>query len=101
MWSVFNYDTQLYDYYEGGRPKGTHATSPPKGIGRSALGATPEQAAWRLPPNAVKVGSGVMPKGRIASSRAGIGLGDIDIASGGKLAVAIGIAYLAWKAGTK
>lgn len=97
MWSVWNYDRQEYDYYEGGRPKGTHASSPPKTVGRSALGATPEQAAWKLPLGAKHVGSGSMPRGRIASSSAGVGMGDTDLGDVGKLAAIVGGAWLAWK----
>lgn len=101
-YSVYNYDTRQYDYYEGSGPSGTHAGSPPKTFMKSALGATPEQAAWKLPPNAVKVGSGAMPEGRIASRASALsGLGSIDVGTGGKIALALGIAYVAWKAGTK
>jgi hypothetical protein len=98
---VYRYDDRIYDYYQGSGPKGTHASSPPKTFGKSALGATPEQAAWKLPSDAVKIGSGAMPKGRIASSSTGMGLGDIDLSTGGKLVAALGIAYLAWKAAKK
>ena len=101
VYSVYDYDRKVYDYYQGSGPKGTHASSPPKTYGKSALGATPEQAAWKLPPDAVKVGTGMMPKGRIASSSSGLGLGEYDLATGAKLAAALGIAYLAWKAAKK
>lgn len=101
IYSVYDYDRKVYDYYQGSGPKGTHATSPPKTYGKSALGATPEQAAWKLPADAVKVGTGAMPKGRIASSSAGMGLGGVDLETGAKLAAALGIAYLAWKAAKK
>jgi hypothetical protein len=102
VYSVYDYDRQVYDYFEGSGPKGTHASSPPKTtFGKSALGATPEQAAWKLPADAHKIGSGILPRGRIASRNAGAALGSVDLATGGKIAIAFAIAYAAWKAGTK
>lgn len=78
LFSVYNYNTKVYDYYEGRGPGGTHAGTPPVSGGH-ALGATPEQAAWRVPPGAVKIGSGPLPRGRIAT-RGGVaalsGMGD-------------------------
>jgi hypothetical protein len=97
-YSVYDWNRQVYDYYQGSGPKGTHAGSPPKAYFKSALGATPEQAAWKLPGDAVKVGSGVLPRGRIASTGAGSALGGVDLATGGKIAIALAIAYAAWKA---
>lgn len=101
VYSIYDYDRQLYDYYQGSGPKGTHAGSPPKTYGKSALGATPEQAAWKLPADATKIGSGILPKGRIASRGAASSLGGVDLGTGGKIAIALAIAYCAWKAGTK
>lgn len=98
VYSIYDYDRQVYDYYTGSGPKGTHASSPPKTYLKSALGATPEQAAWRLPADAVKVGTGILPRGRIASTGASAGLGGVDLATGGKIAIALAIAYAAWKA---
>lgn len=99
--SVYNYDTHLYDYYENRRGGGTHAGSPPKSLVKSSLGATPEQAAWKLPVDAVKVGSGQMPIGRVASNGSPVAMSGYDLSSGAKIAVALGIAYLAYKAGTR
>ncbi len=93
MYSVFNYDTRSYDYYEGPGPGGTHAGSPdvPR---RKGMGATPEQAAWRVPASATKVGSGVLPKGKIAA------LGAVDAPDGFELrtlALPIAAAVVLWR----
>jgi hypothetical protein len=100
-YSVWNTDTRQYDYYRGPGPGGTHAGSP-KVRARNALGASPEQAAWPLPSSAMLVGSGPMPKGRIASKRstapiealAGLAGIDLDPLSIGIVAV---LAYIAWR----
>jgi hypothetical protein len=93
-YSVYNYDTKVYDYFEGRGHAGTHATPPRIPRPLSDLGASPEQAAWPLPIGARKVGSGELPQGSIAS----MGVTD-DSPSGimrwGILAV---IAYLGWRA---
>ena len=59
---MWNNATRTYDYYDAG--------APPRAAS-SSLGATPEQAAWPLPADAVKTGSGEMPQGRIASTESG------------------------------
>lgn len=100
-YSTFNYQTQQYDYWDASGKRTTHAGSPPRALFKSSLGATPDQAAWRLPIGAVKVGSGPLPQGRIACSSAASPLGDMDTATGGKIAIALGIAYVAWKVGSK
>lgn len=94
-YSVYNYDTHAYDYYEGSGPGGSHAGTPPMRKANSDLGASPEQVAWLLPPGARKVGAGDLPKGYIAS------LGGVE-SEGAADYVKIGIyaigAYLFWKA---
>lgn len=76
IYSVYNYGSRTFDYYEADVANAAHAGKPP----RSSLlseSATPEQAAWPLPMGAKLVGSGTMPKGRIAGNRgplAGLGL---------------------------
>lgn len=95
IYSVYDYTRRAYDYYEGAGPKGTHAGAPPI-RSHVALGATPEQAAWVVPPGAKRVGSGELPRGRIATL-ASSALGDVIEGSTGK-AITIGvIAYLAWR----
>lgn len=65
-YSVWNPTTKAYDYYAAHGSPGIHAGAPPK-RNVDGLGATVEQAAWRLPPSSRKVGSGAIPQGRIAS----------------------------------
>jgi hypothetical protein len=66
-YSVWNPATRAYDYYQAHGPAATHAPNPPAVAGSSELGATPDEAAWRLPPGARKVGTGELPRGRIAT----------------------------------
>jgi hypothetical protein len=66
-YSVWNPSTRAYDYYTAQGDAGIHAGAPPR-ASTSALGATPDQAAWPLPADATKVGSGELPQGRIAST---------------------------------
>lgn len=96
VFSVYNYATRQYDYYRGGKPTGTHAGSPPISWGRHALGATPEQASWRVPAGAVKIGSGELPQGRIATQRA-MGLGDVELGGTSTWLLLGALGFLAWK----
>ena len=97
-YSVYDYTRRAYDYYDAPGPGGTHAGSPPIAkplplakVG-AQLGATPDQAAWKLPGGARKVGSGEMPQGRIAS------LDGADLFSDPmRIAVYAGLAYAAWR----
>jgi hypothetical protein len=68
-YSVWNNGTRRYDYYTAQGNAGIHAGAPPR-ASTFELGATPEQAAWPLPADATKVGSGELPQGRIASTEA-------------------------------
>ena len=100
MFSVFRYGAGVYDYYEGAPSTETHAGRPP--IRQHAeIGATPEQAAWIVPSGAKKIGTGVMPRGRIAvlpeNSEGLGGISDIASSSVGKLAIVGGLAYWAYK----
>lgn len=92
-YSVYNYTRRSYDYYEGPGPGGTHAGSP--AAGRTApdgIGTGPDQASWRLPAGARKIGAGDLPVGRIAS------LDGADELGGHKdLIVLAAIAYLGWR----
>ena len=65
--SVWNNGTRRYDYYTAQGDAGIHAGAPPR-ASTFELGATPEQAAWPLPADATKTGSGELPQGRIAST---------------------------------
>jgi hypothetical protein len=90
-YSVYNYGTKSYDYYDDGKPSPTHAGPPPVAP-MGDIGETPEAAAWRVPIGARKVGSGELPQGRIASM-GGLPIGG-DAVKLGLLAVA---AYFAWR----
>ena len=65
-YSVWNPTTRAYDYYSAPGSPSIHAGAPPKRR-TDGLGATVDQAAWRLPISSKKVGSGAIPQGRIAS----------------------------------
>ena len=88
-YSVWNNASRRYDYYQAQGDNRIHAGAPPRSS-TSELGATPEEAAWPLPPSAVKVGSGDVPEGRIASTVSG----GFDL----KQFVVYGIiGYVAWR----
>lgn len=95
IYSVYNYDARAYDYYEGSGPGGTHVGTPKIPPPKSELGASPEQAAWALPPGARKVGRGDLPRGSIAALAG-------DPETSGPSAVQLGvyavIAYVIWRA---
>ena len=92
IYSVYRYGTKSYDYYDDGKPAPTHASSP-KSFSLGGIGESPDAAAWKLPIGAKKIGSGEMPRGRIASS----GLGSFSGGDGVKLAGLGLAAYLAWR----
>jgi hypothetical protein len=97
IFSVYHHGAKRYDYYEDGRTEGTHAGAPTI-LATGKIGVIPEAAAWRLPLTAKKIGSGEIPRGRIAS-RGGGPLAGIELAP---TTVAIGavlgyLAYRAWR----
>lgn len=92
IYSVWNNATRSYEYYDAPGTSETHAGSPP-GMNGGLLGATPDQAAWRLPAGSRRAGSGYQAQGRIASlSDSGEGI------SVTKLIIYPVIGYLLWKA---
>jgi hypothetical protein len=100
VYSVWNYGARRYDYYRGGQASSTtHAGTPPSRMGKSPLGATPEQLAWPLPSDAVFCGSGNVARGKIASRPSGLlglGLGP----DGHELPMYLiyaGLMYAAWR----
>jgi hypothetical protein len=80
IYSIYNYGTRSYDYYQGGEVGGTHAPIPPKGKGGvPGMGLTADAAAWPLPAGAKKIGTGAEARGRIAKITSSVGaLGDIQ-----------------------
>lgn len=92
IYSVYNYGTRQYDYYMGGRQAGAHAPTPRKRLRAGLGGATPEQAAWKLPAGARHVGAGEQARGLIAVS------GIIGDATTGFEFVGVGLlAFVLWK----
>lgn len=91
-YSVYDYTRRVYDYYDAPGPGGTHAGSPPLTPKIGGLGESPDQAAWKLPVGARKVGSGEMPQGRIASMNGADSVSD----PANMVAYAV-IAYVAWR----
>lgn len=74
IYSIYNYGSRTYDYYQAPAKSATHAPVPPRANDQTAMGATADDAAWPLPLGARKVGSGPNAKGRIAK-RGGGGMG--------------------------
>ena len=103
MYSVYDYTRRAYDYYDAPGPGGTHAGSPPlpatpAGMAgvlvpkEQRVGTGPDQAAWKLPLGARKVGTGDLPQGRIAS------LSGADLTSDPfRLGIYAVLAYAAWR----
>lgn len=89
-YSVYNYGTKSYDYYDGPSDGATHAGTPPL-ISFGGIGAAPDAAAWKLPIGVVKAGSGELPQGRVAS------LGGVSSGDGLRLGMIALSAYLAWR----
>ncbi len=74
-YSVWDHPSRSYHYYEA-PGKDHEVNSPkPKHLGSSALGTSPDRAAWPLPSGARLVGKGRYPKGHIASRKSGMALG--------------------------
>lgn len=93
IYSVWNTGARRYDYYEAHAKPSTHAGAPPASSS-SSLGATPDQAAWRLPAGARLVGSGDLARGRVASLGGSDGF-QLDLKQSFVYGV---IGYLLWRA---
>jgi hypothetical protein len=93
--SVWDPDHKRFDYYQTAEGVGARENPEPN-LPKREMGVSPEQAAWRLPSEARKVGSGDRVQGAVAA-RSGLG----DTASvGGSVFKLLGlglIAYGAWK----
>lgn len=70
IYSVWNQGAWKYDYYESRQTQDTANAPAPRHMigvaGAAQVGLSPDQAAWPLPPDAVKVSSGEHARGRIA-----------------------------------
>lgn len=97
-YSVWRPELGLYDYYETS-PSLKDTTPPKPSLSRSPFGLAPEEAAWKLPLGAKKVGSGKRAKGMIARNGGLAGLGDLlpDFGSLNILVLAVGGFFL-WRA---
>lgn len=97
IYSVYDYDTKLYRYFEAARSGGTHADAPPRPLaGGSPKGVAPESATWRLPFGARPVGTGPFPRGSVASTASPLS-GFDDLSTPFRVGAVLGLAYLAWK----
>lgn len=67
IYSVWNQTKRAFDYYQTSEVGPTHAPAAAHVSMVGGLGATPEEAAWRLPAGARKIGSGATARGRIAA----------------------------------
>jgi hypothetical protein len=81
IYSVWDHARRAYDYYDAPDMTRDAATSAPapSHIRSDRLGATPEGAAWPLPPGAKKTGSGKYPRGMIASRNGGGGMSGLGL----------------------
>lgn len=99
-YSCWNQATGAFDYYEGGPEQRVLNTEKPKHLVSRTLGSTVDQAAWPLPGDVRRIGSGPDAIGRVAVRKMG-GLGD-DLGGGDntslvKAAALAGAGYLLWK----
>jgi len=95
LYSVWNQGARQYDYYE--TPEVSHAANAeqPTHMRPGKLGVTLPSAAWPLPEDAHPVGSGDLPRGRIAAPHGGDTVGDVPAQSSLLwLAMGIGAAAL-------
>jgi hypothetical protein len=76
IYSVWN--NGAFDYFETPEIGPTHAPARHTRAS-SALGASPCQAAWKLPAGARRVGRGAEARGRIASSSSSCALGALEL----------------------
>jgi hypothetical protein len=96
MYSVWQQGRGVFDYFEDRREQPSLNAPAPTHIGHRTLGSTVDQAAWPLPADAKRIGSGPVAIGRIAATKAGGALGDIGgspLVKAGLLTVAAILAY--------
>ncbi len=101
MYSVWNQSAGAYDYFESPAQQASLNVEKPTHLVSRTLGSTIDQAAWPLPGDAKRVGSGEDAIGRVASIK-GAALGD-DFMDGSavKLGLLAASAILIWKYATK
>lgn len=100
IYSVWNQPSRQYDYYRCTKLQKKANTPKPTHLLRSAkLGLTVNQAAWPLPKDAIRIGSGPYARGRVASlSGSPMGAFDLDTNLVGFVGLGLA-AFLLWKSG--
>jgi len=98
IYSVWRPHLRAYDYYEATPgPEDVEVPSPGHlGAAASQIGATPEEASWRLPGGARKVGQGAVPRGMIAREGGFPALSGLPTSGLGLVGLGVG-AYLLWQ----
>lgn len=81
IFSVWNQAAGEFDYYENSTTQDVLNVERPSHLVSRALGSTVDQAAWPLPSDVQRIGSGSCAVGRVAS-RGGSSLGADDSGSG-------------------
>lgn len=99
IYSVWRQDLGAFEYFESSRPQLQLNVEKPKHLVSRTLGSTVDQAAWPLPGNLRRIGSGSAAIGRVATSKRSSGLADFDLGdlSLVKAGLLAGAAWLTWK----
>jgi hypothetical protein len=79
IYSVWDADSQLYDYYKVGEAHNDDGPTP-RPRGGCQIGYAPNEASWKLPTSAVKVGRGDVAKGAVVhlAPKGGLALSGIE-----------------------
>ncbi len=98
IYSVWNQPLGAFEYFESTLPQQKLNVEKPTHLRSRTLGSTVDQAAWPLPGNLRRIGSGPEAIGKVAASKGGVSLGDyaaeLPLVKAGLL---VGAAWLAWK----
>jgi hypothetical protein len=99
IYSCWNQALGAFDYFESSHESPKLNVEKPNHLVSRTLGATPDQAAWPLPGNLRRIGSGPDAIGRVATiKRAGSLSGDDEGSSGIAKASLLAISgYLLWR----
>lgn len=91
-YSVWSHARKRYNYYEAsGLAAHTPVPDHLRSLGGADVGVAASTAGWPLPAGARLIGYGLEPRGSLASD------GDGSLGWVGKVAVAAGLGYLAWR----
>jgi hypothetical protein len=97
IYSVWNQPARKYDYFESNGVQAVANTPTPKHVRSRRSGVSIESALWPLPGGSVKVGSGDLVRGRLASPRAGLS-GFMPTSTAGMVGLGLA-AYILWRIG--